>query len=291
MPRTSAPDDTLPIEHSEVRVNNVLLHIAASGPPDGTPVFLLHGFPDAWFGWEYQIKFLARDGFRVIAPDQRGYNLSEKPTGIKLYELEHLTKDIISLADHFNYDTINLAGHDWGAAVCWNTAIRYPERVKKLAIVNVPHPAVMASYLKRHPRQMIKSWYIFVFQIPSLAEKLARLGNWRLLVSAFPKYLAKSTGDRYREAWSQSGAITGMINWYRAAFRSARTSTSSRTKVASPTLIIWGKNDRYLSYAMAPLSLEYCQNGRLVTFEDASHWVLLDKPEEVSALLRNHFQD
>ena len=105
------------------------LHIAASGPLDGTLVFLLHGFPDVWCCWEYQIKFLAQNGFRVITPDQRGYNLSEKPTGIKHYELDQLTSDIVLLADHFNYDTINLAGHDWGAAVCWNTAIRYPERV------------------------------------------------------------------------------------------------------------------------------------------------------------------
>lgn len=290
MHKKNTPDATFTIEHSEVKVNNVRLHIAASGPPDGTPVFLLHGFPDAWFGWEYQIKFLAQNGFRVIAPDQRGYNLSEKPTGIKHYELDQLTSDIVSLADHFNYDTINLAGHDWGAAVCWNTAIRYPERVKRLAILNVPHPTVMANYLKRHPRQMLKSWYIFVFQIPRLAEKLARLGNWRLLISAFPKYLPRSTTDRYREAWSQPGAITGMINWYRAAFRSARTSASSPNKVTCPTLIVWGKNDRYLSYAMAPLSLEYCPDGELVTFEKTSHWVLLDKPDEVSKLLLNHFQ-
>ena len=285
---TSEPAFT--IEHSEVRVNNVRLHIAASGPRDGIPVFLLHGFPDAWFGWEYQIKFLARNGFRVIAPDQRGYNLSEKPTGIKHYELEQLTSDIVSLADHFKYDTINLAGHDWGAAVCWNVATRYPKRVKNLAVLNVPHPTVMTNYLKRHPSQMLKSWYIFVFQIPKIAEILARLGNWRLLISAFPKYLPSSTKNRYREAWSQFGAITGMINWYRAAFRLAGRRTSSTNKVASPTLIIWGKNDRYLSYAMAELSLEYCQHGKLVTLETASHWVLLDEPDEVSKLLLNHFQ-
>ena len=146
----------------------------------------------------------------------------------------------------------------------------------------------MRNYLQRHPSQMLKSWYALFFQIPRVPERIVRLNNWQTLISAMPKDLTEAERDRYREAWNQPGAMTGMINWYRALLRQGR-GTRSVSQIQVPTLILWGQQDPHISYEMAPLSAEFCQNGRLVTFEDATHWVLHDKPGDVSKLLIEHF--
>jgi len=261
-----------------------------AGPEDGTPVFLLHGFPDAWFGWEAQIGPLTEAGFRVIVPDQRGYNLSDKPKGVASYQMDTLVEDVLGLADGLGYERFHLAGHDFGAMVSWNLAMGHPERLKRLAIANVPHPAVMGDYLRTHPTQMLKSWYVFFFQLPGLPERVVRANNWKSLISTMPEYLSAQERDRYREAWDQPGAMTGMINWYRASLRKLGKSTRP-PEIQVPTLILWGQGDPHISYEMAPLSADMCQAGRLVTFEDASHWVLHDKPREVSQLLVEHFSE
>ena len=277
---------TLTFEH--LPTNGIRLHTALAGPEAGEPVFLLHGFPDAWFGWEAQIGALAEAGFRVVAPDQRGYNLSDKPKGVASYQMGTLVDDVLGLADLFGYERFCLAGHDLGAMVGWNLAIRHPERLRRLAIANVPHPAVMGAYLRSHPSQMRKSWYALFFQLPGLPERVVRANNWQLLISAMPDDLTETERDRYREAWSAPGAMTGMISWYRASLRSRRRSEGT-CPIRVPTLVVWGQQDPHLSYEMAPLSADLCQDCRLVTFDDASHWVLHDKPKEVSRLLIEHF--
>ena len=277
------------IHFEYIPTNGVRLHTAFAGPEDGEPVFLLHGFPDAWFGWEAQIEPLQEAGFRVIVPDQRGYNLSDKPKGVSNYQMDTLGDDVLGLADAFGYDRFRLAGHDFGAMVGWNLAMRHPKRLKRLAIANVPHPAVMKNYLRSHPSQMLKSWYAFFFQLPGLPERLVRVNNWQLLISALPDNLTEKERNRYREAWGQSGAMTSMINWYRSLLRQTRKSMAS-SQIRVPTLILWGQQDPHISYEMASLSLDMCEAGRLVTFEDATHWVMHDKPREVSHLLIEHFQ-
>ncbi len=278
------------IQFEYIKTNGIQLHTALSGPADGKPVFLLHGFPEAWFGWESQISPLVEAGYRVIVPDQRGYNLSDKPAGVGQYKLDILVDDILGLADKLGYDKFFLAGHDFGAMVSWSLALRAPERVKRIVIANVPHPAVFGSYLKSHPTQMLKSWYAMFFQIPGLPERFVKGGNWKFLISALPGYWEEENYNRYRKAWSQPGAITAMINWYRATF-GGPSSTRVNNAVQVPTLIIWGKGDPHLSHQMAPLSLEYCQDGDLIYFEDATHWVQHDKSAEVSQLLIDHFED
>ena len=277
------------IHFEYIPTNGVRLHIALAGPEDGEPVFLLHGFPDAWFGWEAQIPPLEDAGFRVIVPDQRGYNLSDKPKGVSSYQMDTLGDDIIGLADAFSYDRVHLAGHDFGAMVGWNLAMRHPERLKRLAIANVPHPAVMQNYLRTHPLQMLKSWYAFLFQLPGLPERVVRANNWKFLISALPDDLITDERDRYREAWAQPRAMTSMINWYRASFRQMWKSTAA-SQIWVPTLVLWGQQDPHLSHEMAPLSVDLCEAGRLIMFEDATHWVMHDKPREVSHLLIEHFQ-
>ena len=275
------------IQTQQIKTNGVCLHTVLAGPEHGEPVFLLHGFPDAWFGWEAQIGPLAEAGFRVIVPDQRGYNLSDKPQGVASYEMDLLVNDILGLANALGYERFHLAGHDFGAMVSWTLAMRHPERIKRLVIANVPHPVVMRAYLRTHPSQMRKSWYAFFFQLPSLPERVVRAKNWRSLISVMPYDLTAEEVARYREAWGQPGAMTGMINWYRALLRGSQRSTGS-PRIQVPTLILWGRQDPHISYEMAPLSAGLCDVARLVTFEDATHWVMHDKPQEVSREMIKH---
>jgi len=278
------------IHFEHVSTNGIRLHTALAGPEDGNPVFLLHGFPDAWFGWEQQIQPLADAGLRVIVPDQRGYNLSDKPQGVASYRMDILVEDILGLADAFGHKRFHLAGHDFGAMVGWNLAMRCPERVKRLAIANVPHPMVMGRFLRTRPSQMLKSWYALFFQLPRLPEWFVQLGDWRFLIAAMPEDLTSEARDRYRQAWSQPNAMSSMINWYRASLRQSGASASSPI-IQVPTLVLWGKQDPHLSHEMAQPSVDLCENGRLVTFEDATHWVMQDKPAEVNQQLIQHFSE
>jgi pimeloyl-ACP methyl ester carboxylesterase len=276
------------IEFQWIKTNRIRLHTAVAGPIDGEPVILLHGFPEAWFGWENQIEPLAQAGFRVIVPDQRGYNLSDKSPGIESYRIQSLVKDILGLAKELGLESFNLGGHDWGAMVAWSLALIAPRRVRRLAVANVPHPAVFSSYLRSHPAQILKSWYMFFFQLPRIPEWVVRAANWKFLTSALPETWDEARLDRYRAAWSQPGAIQSMINWYRAAGLISKAGAPSQP-VEPETLIIWGQQDPHLSWQMAELSLEHCRQGELVIFNDATHWVQHDKAEEVSQLLIDHF--
>jgi len=271
-----------------IRANGINLHVALAGPKNGEPVILLHGFPDASFGWELQIRALADAGFYVIAPDQRGYNLSDRPTGVSNYSVELLSADVLALATALNLPRFNLAGHDWGAIVSWALAGAHPELVKRLAILNVPHPAVMNKFLKTSRQQQLKSWYAFFFQLPLLPEIALRAFNWQMLTSRMSSACSVAELERYRLAWSQPGSLTAMLNWYRCLFQQPPKNISTQ-KISAPTLIIWGKHDPYLMWQMASESLALCADGQLEYIEDATHWVHQDRPQEVNRLLLAHF--
>lgn len=281
-------------EETYVTTNGVRLHIILTGDPAGKPVVLLHGFPEFWYSWRHQIPALSGAGFRLIVPDQRGYNLSDKPVGVRSYRLENLVNDVLGLTDHFGYDRVDLVGHDWGAAVAWEVAIHFPQRLKRLAILNVPHPAVMTAFLAKSPAQMIKSWYIAFFQIPGLADRLLRIRDYAVLgrlLAGSGKPETFSAGDlvEYREAWSQPGALTAMINWYRALLR-YRPASPVDHRVHLPTLMIWGKRDVALGFAMVKPSIDLCDHGLLKVFEEATHWVQHDEPAEVNRELIQFLQ-
>jgi len=277
-------------ETTYIETNGIKLHVVMAGPKAGQPVLLLHGFPEFWYGWRKQIPALAKAGYRVIVPDQRGYNLSDKPKGIKAYSLDKLAADILGLIDALGYDKVNLIGHDWGAVVAWAVAIWHPERLHKLGILNVPHPAVMVNYLRRgDPEQLRHSWYIFAFQVPWLPEYYLRKNDWRnsdRILRGSSKRRSFTRGDvpEYKKAWSQPGAMTAMLNWYRAAVRYLpKLLKDGRVKV--PTQMIWGMRDVALSHRMARPSIDYCDEGSLVLFEEATHWVQHDEAEAVNQLL------
>jgi pimeloyl-ACP methyl ester carboxylesterase len=278
-----------------IRTNNIDLHVTTDGPEDGTSVVLLHGFPEFHYGWRKQIPALAAAGFQVIVPDQRGYNLSAKPKGIPSYDVDALAQDIVGLFDHFGVQKAGLVGHDWGGAVAWTVALNHPQRLEKLAILNVPHPDVMARFILKDRAQRIKSWYIYFFQIPFLVEWILRAGDYSVL-----SRMLRGSGRRntfteediaeYRKAWSQKGALSATLNWYRAAFRRGlksyfrhRDMTARRVKV--PTLMLWGRHDLALSERMVGPSIALCDNGCSVLFARATHWVQHDQPNEVNRLL------
>ena len=284
---------TPPLEHGIFRNGAVELHAVTAGPENGPVAILLHGFPEFWYSWHKQIEPLADAGFRVVVPDQRGYNISSKPRGVASYALPELVSDVIAIADQLGQERIFLAGHDWGAAVAWGVALLHPQRLHKLAILNVPHPSVMRHYLMRNRRQRRKSWYIFFFQLPYLPEAFLSRSNFRkaaasLAGSSRPGTFSPEDLDLYRAAWSQPGALTATINWYRAALRH-RPSFPDRT-VRVPTRILWGQRDAFLMFEMAQDSLRYCTQAELIPFPEATHWLQHEEPTRVSELLIDFFR-
>ncbi|MBC7877518.1 MAG: alpha/beta hydrolase [Anaerolineales bacterium] len=265
------------------------------GPENGTAVILLHGFPEFHYGWRKQIPALAEAGFRVIVPDQRGYNLSDKPKGISAYDVDILAKDIIGLFDYFGIQKAKLVGHDWGAVVAWKIAINHPERLEKLVILNVPHPNVMADFLLHNINQLRKSWYVFFFQIPFFVEWILTRNDFyhltRMLVQSGRKNtFTEENIIEYKKAWSQKGTITAMLNWYRAAVRrgwkdlfTAKKNLKRRVKI--PVLMLWGRHDIALSHDMLEPSIQLCDDGEAVTFNKATHWVQHDEPDEINKRL------
>ena len=282
------------MENISIETNGIHLNVVVAGPAEGPLVILLHGFPEFSFGWRHQIGEFAEAGYRVWAPDQRGYNLSEKPRRIKDYRIDKLAADVVGLIDAAGCESAYIVGHDWGAAVAWHVAEKYPERVKKLVVMNVPHGRVMAEHLKHNPAQRKKSWYMFFFQIPWIPEFLLSRKNWAFAVkmlqsTAHEGAFTEEDLDRYRKAWSQPRAFRSMINWYRAFLQKTPPSAVSSTaaKINVPTLLIWGKQDAALGSEMAQPSIDLCEEGELVFIEDATHWVQHDAPERVNALLRD----
>ncbi|CAO4136326.1 alpha/beta fold hydrolase [Methylorubrum extorquens] len=281
MPLQSEPSLSL------VRLSEVTLNVASAGPKDGTLTILLHGFPEFWFGWRHQIDALAGAGLHVAAPDQRGYNLSSKPEGIEAYHLDRVADDVIALADSYGAGTFDVVGHDWGGIVGWWLAARSPDRVRRLAILNAPHPDVLASYARRHPTQALRVFYFGAFQVPWLPETGLRAANFLAMRQALRLTSRAGTFSdadlkRYRQAWAQPGALEGMLNWYRALRVKHR---SELKPIRSPTLIVWGKKDPALSPHLATESLKLCDQGKIEWLPGATHWLHHEEPQHVNNAL------
>jgi len=289
--RTAPLPDAESAESTVREVNGVTLHVVAAGDPGDPLVVLLHGFPEFWYEWREYVGPLVDAGYRVLVPDQRGYNRSDKPDGIDAYRIGNLSGDIDALIDSAGRESAHVVGHDWGAGVAWDLSLRHPDAVDRLGIVNVPHPTVFEATLKSSPSQMRKSWYMFFFQLPRIPEWFQRQDDFERLVDAFRTAEEGTFTDEdieyYREAWRQDGALTAMIHWYRALFRAGE--DPPRERVEAPTLVLWGEGDKFLRPEMAPESLEYCENGRLERFPDASHWVPHERREQVTDFLLDHF--
>jgi len=270
-----------------VSVNKVRLHTVVAGPKDGPLVVLLHGFPECWFTWRNQIAPLAQAGYRVVVPDQRGYNLSDKPSGVESYQIDRLTADIRELIHVMGRERANIVAHDWGGAVAWRFAMDHAEAVDKLIVMNAPHPVAFARELSRNRSQRRKSWYMFFFQIPWLPEMLlgfdplfsARLFFRRTAVRAG----AFSDADLtvMAAALAQPDALRTMIHWYRAAFRYP---PLHRTRVIeTPTLLIWAEDDVALSKSLTYGLEKRVPHLTVHYIPRCGHWVQNEAPDEVNA--------
>lgn len=272
----------------DVKVNGVRLHVAVAGPLGGPLVVLLHGFPEFWYGWRHQIAPLARAGYRVVAPDMRGYDRSDKPRGVANYRLDLLASDVAELVKAFGRERAFVVGHDWGGVVAWQVAASFPDVVEKLVILNAPHPKAYRRELARNPRQRRKAWYVAFFQVPLLPEwamrrMLPRVAEFFRGTSARPEGFTDDDARRYREALSQPGALTAMINYYRALVRFRALSGFPRVDV--PTLLIWGERDVALEPGNAEELEKWVPNLRVARLPSASHWVMSDEPIRVTNLL------
>lgn len=279
----------LEIEHQLIETNGITLHVATAGPPDGKPVLLLHGFPEFWYGWRHQIPVLAAAGFRVVVPDQRGYNESERPEGVRQYAPAELAADAAGLIRAFGLESAIVVGHDFGANVAWWLALTKPSMVQRLVILNVPHPRVFQKALRSSLHQMRKSWYILYFQIPWLPEAMLSRNDMASMVrllrsSAKPTTFTDADIEQYVGVWRREGAMNAMLNWYRAAARHAPRAPQD-WRIVMPTLMIWGAEDSALDLSMAQSSIDMCDDGRLVVIDDATHWVQHDAADRVNTLL------
>ena len=284
-------DEDSGLREGYAEVEDIRLHYVEAG--DGPLVLLLHGFPEFWYGWRLQIHPLAAAGFRVVAPDLRGYNLSSKPGEVAAYDTDRLTADIRGLIQELGAKSALLAGHDWGGTVAWDTAMNHPEVVDRLAILNAAHPRTLSKGL-HHPGQLRKSWYFFFFDLPELPESVVRADRWHFfrhfLRDARPPYTPEEI-DRYVEAWSQPSAATGMINYYRSSVRTPPKQAEAAIRpVRAPTLVIWGQRDRYLGEDLAEPDRSDVPNlERVERLPDASHWVHHDEAGRVTQLLTDFF--
>lgn len=277
-----------PWTHRWAVIDGIRLHYVEAG--SGPLVLLLHGFPDFWFTWRKQIPVLARAGFRVLAPDLRGYNESDKPPGIDNYRIERIVGDLLGLITHIGESQAHVVGHDWGGGIAWTLAMSHPSVVDQLAILNAPHPALFLRELRR-PAQLLRSWYMFFFQLPFLPEWWLSLGNFVLIEPVWrkpPPPALPFTEDeirQYKKALARPGALTAALNYYRAAFRRFGTLAQNIRPISRPTLVLWGERDPYVGLHVLQGLEEWVVNPRIQTFPEAGHWVQTDAPSQVNEAL------
>lgn len=292
--RDAREGDGEPFETRFAVVNGVRLHFVSAGPATGRLVVLLHGFPEFWWSWRHQLRALSEAGYRVLAPDTRGFAQSEKPRGVRSYGVERLARDVVELVRHEGRASAIVVGHDWGAVVAWQVAMRHPEVVERLGILNVPHPRRMLEGLLT-PQQLRRSWYIFFFQLPSLPEWLLSRADFTGLREVFRQDgFEEDEIAPYIDAFRAPGALTAALNYYRAAARDTLVDLLTRRgpkPVTCPVLVLWGRRDRVLGEELASPPPSLVPRATVELIDDATHWVQHDAPERVSARLLAFFAE
>ena len=282
-------------------VNGIRLHYISVG--QGNLIMFVHGFPEFWGEWENQLVEFGKD-YQAVAPDMRGYNLSSKPDDVEAYHAKHLIKDLRALAEYLGHQKFILVAHDWGGAVAWSAAMRYPECVEKLIIINSPHPAVFARELLNNPAQQEASQYMLLFRSQK-AEQILSENNYARLNDMVTQFgskwdMTEEVRLKYIEAWSQPGALTGGLNYYRVSPLYPPTSPDDVAKIKSivdlpqemlsvkvPTLVIWGEQDHALLTGNLDGLEDYVADLTVKRIPDGSHWVSHEQPEQVNALIRD----
>ncbi|WP_306360062.1 alpha/beta fold hydrolase [Nocardia sp. CC227C] len=280
--------------HRYVRANGIRFHLVEAG--SGPLVVLLHGFPQSWYCWRHQIPALARH-FRVVAVDMRGYGGTDRPSAVADYRIAALTSDVRALIHALGERKAHIVGHDWGGIVAWAFAIRFPDMVDRLGLLNYPHPVLFAKALRSDPRQLLRSWYMFFFQLPRLPELTMRRRDGIPLIDAMFRDMAVRAGTfteadlaEYRRNILAPGSATAMVNYYRAAFRDFP-ALHRIDSVAAPTLVVWAENDIALGNGLArDLPGRFSGPFRIDYVPGSSHWVQEEHPALVSRLLSEHLR-
>ncbi len=284
-----APDPASGISQRFIEANGLRFELAECGSGDKLAL-CLHGFPELNFSWRHQMTMLAARGWRVWAPNQRGYGASDKPEGVRAFALDHLTADVAALIDASGAKEVMLIAHDWGAIVAWSFAIRRLRPLSRLVIMNVPHPHIAQREIRKW-RQFWKSWYIFFFQLPGLPERMMAGNGAKGIKGAFYNMAVNKSRfpanvlQVYADAALRPGAITAMINWYRALVRFGNVVDHGDGQVDVPTLMIWGEEDSALNIHCTEGTEAYVRDFTLHRLPGVSHWVQQEAPEEVNRLL------
>jgi pimeloyl-ACP methyl ester carboxylesterase len=272
-----------------IQTNGINLHYVTQG--QGKLMLMLHGFPEFWYSWRHQISEFGKD-YKVVALDLRGYNDSDKPKEREAYKMSELIKDVEGVIRGLGYESCILVGHDWGGAIAWNFAYAYPEMVEKLIVLNLPHPAKFAEGL-RTPQQLLRSWYVFFFQLPFLPELIIQSNDYELIGSAFVGMAIDKSAfssqeiEAYKNAAAKRGALTAMLNYYRNALDGLFADNRSQWQVLNiPTLIIWGENDTALGKELTYGTESYVSDLQIKYIPNCSHWVQQERPDLVDRYMR-----
>lgn len=274
-------------QHEYITTNGIKLHYVTQG--EGALMLMLHGFPEFWYSWRHQIPEFAKD-FKVVALDLRGYNDSDKPAEKSAYVMAEFVKDVAGVIRGLGYDRCVLVGHDWGGAIAWNFAYTHPDMVERLIILNLPHPAKFASGL-RTPQQLLRSSYMFFFQLPILPELLIQSSDYQPIEAALKgmavnkNTFSKEDLEAYKDAAAKRGAITAMLNYYRNIFQQGITNPDWGV-LEVPTLMIWGENDTALGKELTYGTEAYVKNFQIKYIPNCSHWVQQEQPQLVNQYMR-----
>ncbi len=283
----------VPLESSRIATNGIELHVVQAGPADGPPVVLLHGFPEFWMAWAGQIEPLARAGFRVIVPDQRGHNASDKPAALAAYRMEELERDVLGLLDALGHERAYLAGHDLGSWVSWHLLIFHPERFERAVIFNSGHPQGPSDGAPEEGEEEKIGWHRTLARIPYLPEIVSRTGNWALPTSVLRDTSRAGTFDdetmaAYRYAWHRDHSITSMANWMRAWNEHPRV-LPEPAPIALPVRLIWGLEDAFIDLDDPAPSLALLEQGEVVEIPGVGHWLLNEDAARTSELMIEFF--
>ena len=266
-------------EHAHITLGDLTFDVTTSGPADGVPVVLLHGFPESAASWEPVSALLNESGLRTFAPNQRGYSPGARPDGVDSYRIDHLVADVIGLLDALGLDSAHLVGHDWGAAVAWVVAARHPDRITSLTTVSVPHPGAFGWALREDADQKERSSYIRLLRMEGKAERVLLDENAHSLRAMFGDVVPPALVDRHVALLSEPGALTAALNWYRAM-----TSDFEQTPaVTVPTTYVWSTGDQALGRAGAERCGEFVDAPyEFVVLDGATHWIPEQRPDALA---------
>lgn len=271
------------METSTLALGPFAFDVRLNGPGDGRPVLLLHGFPQAGRSWDAVAECLAASGHRTIAPDQRGYSPAARPPDVADYAMPHLVGDAIGLLDALGVDRADVVGHDWGAAVAWELAIGHPERIRTLTAVSVPHPAAFGWARRNDGDQRERSAYIGLFREPGRAERVLLEDGAKRLRATYEGVLPAEAEEEYVRRFTEPGALTAALNWYRAM---GRDGSGPPGPVTVPTTYVWSTADRALGRAGAERCGEHVTGPyEFAVLEGVTHWVPDEAPERLAEII------